>query len=160
MLNFQSCTLKLTILYCSQVHDKYDKSKHSTRKRNLAITGAVSLSIVVSPLLAALTVGVGVPIALGYIYGVVPISLCRGGGCASVTATRNGRGVNLEFDEDAEAGMPGQPSVAFASSRSSSRSSTRSVDKPTAGKVTVVATVNQHSTGMCDTCHSSFLGML
>ena len=25
--------------------------------------------------------GIGVPILLGYVYGVVPISLCRSGGC-------------------------------------------------------------------------------
>lgn len=53
----------------------------------------------VSPFLAALTVGVGVPIALGYVYGVVPVSLCRSGGCTGVTTARNGHGVNFEFNE-------------------------------------------------------------
>ena len=57
------------------------------------------MSVVVSPFLAALTVGVGVPIALGYVYGVVPISLCRSGGCTGVITSRNGHGVNLEFNE-------------------------------------------------------------
>lgn len=35
---------------------------------------------------------------LAYVYGVVPISLCRGGGCGVSTA--NGKGVKIEFDED------------------------------------------------------------
>lgn len=127
-----------------QVHDKYNKPYKSRRKRNAAISGAVTLSILASPILAALTVGVGVPIALGYIYGVVPVSLCRSGGCATVTNIRNGKGVILDFDED------GDPSVAtpgtagaFGTSQSSSRSSMRGTDKgSTTGVVTVVATVN------------------
>lgn len=118
----------------------------------MAITGAVSLSVIVSPILAALTVGVGVPIALGYIYGVVPVSLCRSGGCTAVTATRNGRGVNLEFDEDVEA--PVQPGMAFGTSRSSSRSSSRSGEKSTPGVVTVVATVNSQGLGRITTCQN------
>ena len=75
------------------MHEKYNRPYHTKKKRNIAIVSGVTLSILVSPMLAALTVGVGVPIALGYIYGVVPISLCRSGGCASVTTLRNGRGV-------------------------------------------------------------------
>lgn len=35
----------------------------------------------VSPLVAGLAVGIGVPILLFYVYGVVPVSLCRAGGC-------------------------------------------------------------------------------
>lgn len=35
----------------------------------------------ISPLLAGLAVGIGVPILLFYVYGVVPVSLCRSGGC-------------------------------------------------------------------------------
>lgn len=129
------------------MHDKYDKPYQSRRKRNFAITGAVTLSVLASPILAALTVGVGVPIALGYIYGVVPVSLCRSGGCATVTNIRNGKGVNLDFDED---GDPGPASVAgvFGTSQSSSRSSMRVGEKGSStGVVTVVATVNNTGTG-------------
>ena len=43
-------------------------------------------------------VGVGVPILLAYVYGVVPISLCRSGGCG-VSTTNNG-GVRIDFDEN------------------------------------------------------------
>lgn len=49
-------------------------------------------------MLPSLPVGIGVPIMLAYVYGVVPISLCRGGGCGVSTA--NGKGVKIEFDED------------------------------------------------------------
>lgn len=42
--------------------------------------------------------GIGVPILLAYVYGVVPISLCRSGGCG-VTTTNSG-GVRFEFDDN------------------------------------------------------------
>ncbi len=38
------------------------------------------------------------PILLAYVYGVVPISLCRSGGCG-VTTTNSG-GVRFEFEEE------------------------------------------------------------
>ncbi|CAG4970085.1 unnamed protein product [Parnassius apollo] len=41
------------------------------------------MQLVVSPLVAGLAVGIGVPILLFYVYGVVPVSLCRAGGCAA-----------------------------------------------------------------------------
>ena len=44
--------------------------------------------------------GIGVPILLAYVYGVVPISLCRSGGCG-VTTTHSG-GVKFAFDDEAE----------------------------------------------------------
>lgn len=44
--------------------------------------------------------GIGVPILLAYVYGVVPISLCRSGGCGVTTSSKGG--VRFEFDEDNE----------------------------------------------------------
>jgi len=41
--------------------------------------------------------GIGVPLLLAYVYGVVPISLCRNGGCG-VSKTDNG-GVRIDLDE-------------------------------------------------------------
>lgn len=35
---------------------------------------------------------------LAYVYGVVPISLCRGGGCG--VSRGKGNGVRIDFDED------------------------------------------------------------
>ncbi|XP_029426849.1 E3 ubiquitin-protein ligase RNF19B isoform X4 [Rhinatrema bivittatum] len=81
-----------------KIHSRYDGKQTSKHKRNLAITGAVTLSVIASPVIAAVSVGIGVPIMLAYVYGVVPISLCRGGGCGVSTA--NGKGVKIEFDED------------------------------------------------------------
>ncbi|XP_066150250.1 E3 ubiquitin-protein ligase RNF19A-like isoform X1 [Euwallacea fornicatus] len=55
-------------------------------KRNAAIIGGVIASVLISPLLAGLAVGIGVPILLFYVYGVVPVSLCRSGGCGGSSA--------------------------------------------------------------------------
>lgn len=64
-----------------KIHSRLKTAKK--RKRNLSIFGAVLASIVVSPILAALSVVIGVPILLFYVYGVVPLSLCRAG-CSTV----------------------------------------------------------------------------
>jgi hypothetical protein len=67
-------------------------------KRNLLVAGTVVGSLTISPIVATLVVGIGVPILLFYVYGVVPISLCRSGGCG-VTKNNNG-GVRFAFDEE------------------------------------------------------------
>eukprot|EP00063_Salmo_salar_P031227 XP_014006062.1 PREDICTED: E3 ubiquitin-protein ligase RNF19A-like isoform X1 [Salmo salar] len=38
------------------------------------------------------------PSCWAYVYGVVPISLCRSGGCG--VSTGNGKGVRIEFDDE------------------------------------------------------------
>lgn len=109
-----------------QIHAHYELKKSSRHRRNLAITGGVALSIITAPVIAAVSVGknsqatnlsrfpffhpglftkcsslspgIGVPIMLAYVYGVVPISLCRGGGCG--VSRGKGRGVRIDFDED------------------------------------------------------------
>lgn len=43
--------------------------------------------------------GIGVPILLFYVYGVVPVSLCRSGGCGVST---HGTGVRFGFDDENE----------------------------------------------------------
>uniref|UniRef100_A0A182W3M4 Uncharacterized protein n=1 Tax=Anopheles minimus TaxID=112268 RepID=A0A182W3M4_9DIPT len=55
----------------------------------------VLASVIVSPVLAGLAVAIGVPVLLFYVYGVVPVSLCRAG-C--------GEGTKFEFDEEEENG--------------------------------------------------------
>ncbi|KAG8033840.1 hypothetical protein G9C98_008321 [Cotesia typhae] len=57
------------------------------------------MKILVSPVLAGLAVGIGVPILLFYVYGVVPVSLCRSGGCGVST---DGSGVRFDFDDENE----------------------------------------------------------
>ncbi|XP_064203358.1 E3 ubiquitin-protein ligase RNF19B [Anguilla rostrata] len=81
-----------------KIHSHYEGKKTSRHQRNLAITGGVALSIITAPVIAAVSVGIGVPIMLAYVYGVVPISLCRGGGCG--VSRGKGRGVRIDFDED------------------------------------------------------------
>jgi E3 ubiquitin-protein ligase RNF19B len=81
-----------------KIHSRCGERKTSKHKRNLAITRGVTFSVIVSLVIAAVSIGIGVPIRLAYVYGVVPVSLCRGGGCGVSTA--NGKGVKIEFDED------------------------------------------------------------
>lgn len=59
--------------------------RNQRHKRNVAITAGVSASVMVSPILAAVAVGIGVPILLAYVYGVVPVSLCRSGSCTDAS---------------------------------------------------------------------------
>ncbi|XP_020793004.2 E3 ubiquitin-protein ligase RNF19A [Boleophthalmus pectinirostris] len=81
-----------------KIHNRYEGKDMSNHKRNLVIAGGVTLSVIVSPVVAAVTVGIGVPIMLAYVYGVVPISLCRSGGCG--VSAGNGKGVRIEFDDE------------------------------------------------------------
>ncbi|XP_004549232.1 E3 ubiquitin-protein ligase RNF19A [Maylandia zebra] len=81
-----------------KIHTRYEGKDISKHKRNLVIAGGVTLSVIVSPVVAAVTVGIGVPIMLAYVYGVVPISLCRSGGCG--VSAGNGKGVRIEFDDE------------------------------------------------------------
>lgn len=68
----------------------YARYEHANKhKRNLAIAGGVTAAVLVSPVLAGLAVGIGVPILLFYVYGVVPVSLCR-----------SGAGVSFVYDDD------------------------------------------------------------
>lgn len=77
----------------------YIRYKHMGKhKRNLIVISTVTSTIILAPLVAALAIGIGVPILLAYVYGVVPISLCRSGGCG-VTKNNNG-GVRFAFDEE------------------------------------------------------------
>lgn len=42
---------------------------------------------------------------LAYVYGVVPISLCRSGGCG--VSAGNGKGVRIEFDDENDINVSG-----------------------------------------------------
>lgn len=88
-----------------KIHNRYEGKDVSKHKRNLAIAGGVTLSVIVSPVVAAVTVGIGVPIMLAYVYGVVPVSLCRSGGCG--VSAGNGKGVRIEFDDENDINVGG-----------------------------------------------------
>ncbi|XP_076164367.1 E3 ubiquitin-protein ligase RNF19A [Ptiloglossa arizonensis] len=80
-----------------ELYTRYETdNKH---KRNAFIVGGVTASVLVSPILAGLVVGISVPVLLFYVYGVVPVSLCRSGGCGVST---NGTGVRFDFDDENE----------------------------------------------------------
>uniref|UniRef100_A0A336KHR8 RBR-type E3 ubiquitin transferase n=1 Tax=Culicoides sonorensis TaxID=179676 RepID=A0A336KHR8_CULSO len=64
-----------------KIHSKFKTERK--RKRNVSTFGAVVAAIVVSPIIAALSVVIGVPILLFYVYGIVPLSLCRAG-CSTI----------------------------------------------------------------------------
>ncbi|XP_041361420.1 E3 ubiquitin-protein ligase RNF19A-like isoform X2 [Gigantopelta aegis] len=86
-----------------KIHARYE-DKPSRHRRNLAITGGVVASIIVAPVIAGLAVGTGVPILLAYVYGVVPVSLCRS--CVGCGITKNTGGVRFDFDENINSNHP------------------------------------------------------
>ena len=55
------------------------------------------MQVIVAPAVAGVAVGVGVPILLAYVYGVVPVSLCRSGVCG---VSASPRGVRIDFDDE------------------------------------------------------------
>ncbi|KAK2719985.1 hypothetical protein QYM36_004032 [Artemia franciscana] len=57
------------------------KSKKKKKMGKVVVGSAVIATVLVSPFVAVFTVALGVPICLAYVYGVVPISLMRSGGC-------------------------------------------------------------------------------
>lgn len=67
-----------------KLRNRLERKPFSRYRKNAIITGGVLLSFVVSPIISALALAIGIPILLGYVYGVVPLSLCRSsGGCLS-----------------------------------------------------------------------------
>ncbi|XP_015227030.1 PREDICTED: E3 ubiquitin-protein ligase RNF19A-like isoform X1 [Cyprinodon variegatus] len=64
-----------------KVHGRCKKNNISGSKHYLTVASGVMMSVFVSPVIAAVTVGVGVPLMLMYVYGIVPMSLCRNGWC-------------------------------------------------------------------------------
>lgn len=80
-----------------KMYARFERNRLSRPKSNLLVTAGVLTAIFVSPILAAVAVGIGVPILLAYVYGVVPFSLCRSGGCGITTSSS---GVKIDLDEE------------------------------------------------------------
>ncbi len=53
-----------------KIFKKFNKSQYSKTKRNILVTLGVTGSVLASPIIATLAVGIGVPILLAYVYGV------------------------------------------------------------------------------------------
>lgn len=67
-----------------KLHTRLETKPFSKYRKNAIITGGVLFSFLVSPFISAIALAIGIPIILGYVYGVVPLSLCRSsGGCLS-----------------------------------------------------------------------------
>ncbi|KAI1305167.1 E3 ubiquitin-protein ligase RNF19A [Halotydeus destructor] len=79
-----------------KLHSRFERQSMRRHKRNLLIASGVVTSVLVTPILAAVAVGIGVPILLAYVYGVVPISLCRSGGCGGLNRSESDAKLDLE----------------------------------------------------------------
>ena len=53
-----------------RIYKKFNKPHNSKIKRNLLVALGVTGSVVASPIIATLAIGIGVPILLAYVYGV------------------------------------------------------------------------------------------
>lgn len=53
-----------------RIFKKFNRTNNSKVKRNLLVSLGVVGSVVASPIIATLAVGIGVPILLAYVYGV------------------------------------------------------------------------------------------
>ena len=83
-----------------KLHARFQKRQAmSQKKKHLMLATGVIASVCVSPILALVAVGIGIPILLAYVYGVVPISLCRSGGC---NVNTSGSGVRIDMNEESE----------------------------------------------------------
>ena len=81
-----------------KLHARFQKRENMTKKnRNMMVATGVVASVCVSPILALVAVGIGIPILLAYVYGVVPISLCRSGGCG---VDNTSSGVRIEMSSE------------------------------------------------------------
>ncbi|KAL6486269.1 hypothetical protein MHYP_G00056610 [Metynnis hypsauchen] len=79
-----------------KVHSRCKKNNISGSKHYLTVASGVMTSVFVSPVIAATTVAVGVPLMLTYVYGVVPMSLCRNGWCRPQAEPPETRKIQLE----------------------------------------------------------------
>ncbi|KAL0967091.1 hypothetical protein UPYG_G00247710 [Umbra pygmaea] len=79
-----------------KVHGRCKKNNISGSKHYLTVASGVMMSVFVSPVIAAVTVGVGVPLMLTYVYGVVPMSLCRNGWCRPQNEPPEAHRIQLE----------------------------------------------------------------
>ncbi|RZB40256.1 E3 ubiquitin-protein ligase RNF19A-like, partial [Asbolus verrucosus] len=102
--------------------------------------------VMISPILAGLAVGIGVPILLFYVYGVVPVSLCRSGGCGGASTSDDSAIVtNRTADSssiDAVSAKVANPSIGEASlSLASGSQVLREVDRESSSTVALAGSV-------------------
>ncbi|KAJ0060859.1 hypothetical protein NL108_001735, partial [Boleophthalmus pectinirostris] len=93
---YQDKRTNYLMFYFNQVHGRCKKNNISGSKHYLTVASGVMMSMFVSPVIAAVTVGVGVPLMLTYVYGVVPMSLCRNGWCRPQSDPPEPHNIQLE----------------------------------------------------------------
>jgi len=74
------------------------RPRMTKRKRSCLVVLASSVSFILSPLVAALTVAIGTPIVVLYVYGIIPFTIMRTGGCG-YRLRRGGSGDSEEEQE-------------------------------------------------------------
>ncbi|KAJ8970761.1 hypothetical protein NQ314_001031 [Rhamnusium bicolor] len=104
--------------------------------------------VMISPILAGLAVGIGVPILLFYVYGVVPVSLCRSGGCGGSSASEDSNIVSSRAADttsiDAISTKGPNPSIGEASlSMASGSQVLRDMDRESASTVALAGSLGQ-----------------
>lgn len=83
---FPAIIIGIPVWAARKLHTRLEKKRFGRYRKNAIITSGVLLSFIVSPIISAMALAVGIPILLGYVYGVVPLSLCRSsGGCLSAS---------------------------------------------------------------------------
>uniref|UniRef100_W5NJ84 RBR-type E3 ubiquitin transferase n=1 Tax=Lepisosteus oculatus TaxID=7918 RepID=W5NJ84_LEPOC len=97
-----------------KVHSRCKKNNISGSKQYLTVASGVVMSVFVSPVIAAVTVGVGVPLMMTYVYGVVPMSLCRNGWCLGQKDQPEPRKIHLEDLANFSDHWSGQPNLAVS----------------------------------------------
>ncbi|KAI1241380.1 hypothetical protein IHE44_0009866 [Lamprotornis superbus] len=103
-------TIGIPIYMGRKVLGQSRRSSLSRCQQCLSVTSSVLLSLFVSPIITALTVGIGVPLVLTYVYGTVVLSLCRSRWGCRGSRTPGDLGVveldNLAKCESHRAGRP------------------------------------------------------
>ncbi|KAI0977755.1 hypothetical protein GJ496_008614 [Pomphorhynchus laevis] len=72
----------------------------SKKKRNIAVCLTSISALLAAPVIATITVVVGVPVLLTYTYAVIPMSMCKNDGCLDVNTVTNDELLIEDCDED------------------------------------------------------------
>lgn len=95
-----------------KLHNRLERKPFSRYRKNAIITGGVLLSFAVSPIISAVTLAIGIPMLLFYVYGVVPLSLCRSsGGCLSATPSL--ANLQQEFQAPRNSNLPARDGISI-----------------------------------------------
>lgn len=115
----------------------------------------VLFQVLISPILAGLAVGIGVPILLFYVYGVVPVSLCRSGGCGGSSSADDSSSVmassrapdssSIDAVSASKVANPsiGEASLSMASGSQVLREADRETDRESASMAALSGSVGQ-----------------